>query len=406
MSTNIPRNATYKHSGPVRLAFIDDTNDRAYVTSQVENFHIVEGDPALAMNKGILNRRDVALGVVETNYELNVSGMFVETQDPDALYLFLKNCGTPIKTDCSIQTVIEVYKAYRYAVIWLMHADGFFGTGVLPPITGLEGQDVPYAGSSVTPRNYHIFIVPYYGNTPGEQSSVIEVEVEADEGLLLNWDQVVGGQPTEFYIYTFNDGQTEDDALLRAIVDGGATSIFFWEELPNLGTYPGDSTGSFSVINDDTEEVYESGTDYIVDTTCGKIQIPEDTTIPDGANVRITYSWRANPSIQMSIGPAEYNPLYMHIQAAALHADDRNPASVEGVVVDFWKVAITRNWDWDVSARDFTAGFTFNWPVMYHEYSGNHGQITAYNKHNEGYEIIVPGTISQFHNQAPCGDES
>jgi hypothetical protein len=166
-------------------------------------------------------------------------------------------------------------------------------------------------------------------------------------------------------------------------------------------------TGSFT-ITDMNDVAYTVGTDYMVDDVCGAIAFPSTSTIPEGSRIKITYSYRVNQSVTMSIGPnkANSNPRLYHPVLIAMKDDDRNPPSARGIQIDLWKVMGSSGFEWDLSSLNFDSGFEFEWPVLIDESRLNHGEITSFNRHFEGYEIVDWSTLAKWGSAIACGDES
>lgn len=405
--SNLTKHPEFVHIGPCTFGLYDDTNDLLYVIGKVDNIRFSKLDPSPVFLTEILNGQEVETLARDTACKFRMKGKFTETLDPNTHYMVLKNCGTPtLAPDCSIDSITEVHQVFKGRSFLVRHNNGFYGSNALPGIENLITDDLAWTGSGITPRTYTVIVVPVYGGTEGA-SEESTIAVGADEALAVTWDPPIGGIPASYNLYVYHGGQTSDDAYLIGSVGGTATSVIYIDALQDLGDYPGEMTGSFT-ITDMSDSPYISGTDYILDGACGAIAIPSTSAIEDGTRTKVTYSWRTNPSVTMSIGPnkTNSNPRLYHPVLISTKDDDRNPPNARGIQIDLWKVMGSSGFEWDLSSLNFDSGFEFEWPVLIDEAKLNHGEITSFNRHFEAYEIVDWSTLAKWGSAVSCEDET
>ena len=393
--TSHPENV---HIGPGRLCFYDEVHDHLIIPGKVENIIFDKLDPANVFQMDVINGRQVEVQGQATEDKYRLNGKFVEALDPNTLYLMMKNCGThTLDALCSIKTVTEEYHVYDDRSIILAHNNGFFGTAALPAPQNLAAQLIA-GGGTITPRQYGIVVTAVYGETESDYDE-ISPTVALNESLLVTWDPPSGGVPDSYKVYEYNWGaETRADADL--ILETTDTSGFF-TSFTDLGDYPGDAIGSF-IVADTNDVPYTAGTDYSVDASCSLTTFPSTGSITNGQTVRITYSYRENENVSMSIGPAKTNPKLVRPVILAFKDDDRTSPNARGIEIELWKTLSESGWSLDISALNFDSGFEFAWPVLCSEYKMNHGMVTTFNRHYITYDVFDLAKLTNWHNADAC----
>ena len=395
--TSHPENV---HIGPARLCLYDEVNDHLIVPGKVENIVFEKLDPAIVFQQDVINGKLVEVQGKATEDKYRLNGKFVEAYDPNTLHLMMKNCGTPVVDDeCTIATVTEEYHVYNDRSIILIHNNGFYGTGALPAPQNLDDQLIA-GGGTITPGEYGIVVTPVYGETEGDYIE-ITTTILAAQSLLVTWDPPTGGVPDSYKVYEyvlFEGTGNRDDANL--ILETNDTSGFF-TSFTDLGDYPGDAVGSF-IVADKNDVPYTSGTDYEVDASCAHVGFPSTGSIVSGQSVWITYSYRINENVTMSIGPARTNPKLVRPVILAFKDDDRTSPSARGIEIELWKVLAESGWSLDMSALNWDSGFEYSWPVLCSEYKLNHGQVTTFNRHYISYDLFDLATLTNWSNADAC----
>lgn len=389
------------HIGPARLCLYDEVHDHLVVPGKVTTIGFEKLDPAIVFQTDVISGKEVEVQGRATEDKYRLKGKFVETYDPNTLHLMMKNCGTPsVNDECTIATVTEEYHVYNDRSIILVHNNGFYGTGALPPPQNLDDQVID-GGGSIPEGEYAIVVTPVYGDTEGNYEEIPTIVIGAGQSLLVTWDPPSGGVPDSYKVYEyvlFEGTGNRDDANL--ILETNDTSGFF-TSFTDLGDYPGDAVGSF-IVADKNDVPYTSGTDYTVDSSCGAVFFPSTGSIENGQSVWITYSYRINENVSMSIGPARINPKLVRPVILAFKDDDRTSPNARGIEIELWKVLAESGWNLDMSALNWDSGFEFTWPVLCSEYTMNHGQVTTFNRHFISYDLFDLATLTNWNNADAC----
>ena len=372
-----PQNASI---GPCSLCLMNEITDHLVVVGKVDNIVLAKSDPENTFLEEVNVGQRVRTEGQPTFCGYTVSGKFVETLDPNTAYLAMKNCGTPtVYPDCSIRTAVEDYTAYPGRCIKLKHNVGFYSTGALPgpdAVTAAAGG----VGGTIPTDGYYIVVTCMYDTTESDYTESAIVNVVLGELVTVTITPPTGLTPDSYRVYVYNDAETRADATLLAdfmavIFD---PIIIVFDDFPRTGAlYPGDATASFIIVDSDGNTL-TANTDYTVDTICGIVCFPTDGDVEEGELLAITYTYRSNPYVSMSIGPSETLPPYVHPVLIALKSDDRAEIRPRGFEINLWKVLASSPWSWDLSTLTFESGFEFTWEVLMSEKTLNHGRIDLF----------------------------
>jgi len=408
--TNLVSHPENLHIGPAKLALYDEVNDRLVMVGKVDGIVFEKLDPAVAIHQDVVNNKLVEVRGQATEDKYRLRGRFVELLDPNTLYLFMKNCGSVVVDDeCNIVTTVEEYTVYEDRCFVLNHNNGFYGGGSLPAPAGVIG--VGFGSGGTIPRgHYTIVVTGMYGTTEGAYVESADVFVDTNESLFVHITPPVSGIPSSYQVYIYdNVGETRGDAIL--IVSGITTTgsgglDILYNELVDLGDYPGDQTGSF-VLTDTDGVPFVAGTDYTLDETCALVcleSLADGGSICNGQRVIATYTYRENENVSMSIGPAKVNPKLVHPVILAMKDDDRNPPAAKGIEIELYKVLAESGWSLALSALSFDNGFDFTWIVLHSERTMSHGKVTTYNRHYHCYAPLNWATLTQWHQAEACAE--
>jgi hypothetical protein len=393
------------------MCLYNEATDHLVIIGKVDNINFTKLDPQNQFSTDVISGQMVNSDGQPTFCGFQLKGKFVEVLDPNTVYLMMKNCGTPtLSPDCSIRTAVEDYIAYKDRAIKLKHNVGFYGVGALPPPEMVTG--VAFGAGGTIPTDDYIFVVTcMYGETESAHeltSTPTEIAVIVGQKVLLTITPPTDGIPDAYKIYIYNDGETIADAtLLLTIPSPGTDPVYvIIDEAGRTGAlYPGDADSSFS-IEDSEGNIFNPGDDYTVDYSCATVIFEEDGDLEDGEKVTITYTYRVNPNIEMSIGPMLRLPPYVHPVIIALKSDDRAVIRPRGVEIDLWKVLASSDWNWDLSSLNYESGYEFTWDVLLSEKTLNHGRIQLFNRHLVAYPLENLATLTDWANGPGCEEES
>ncbi len=406
--SNLTSHPEFPHIGPVSLGLMNEVTDHLVVIGKLDNIIFAKMDPVNVFMTEVISGQNVNSIGQPTFCGYQVTGTLREVLDPNTAYLAMKNCGTPIQQDdCTIRTAVEDYTAYPGRCIKLKHNVGFYSTDALPEPEAVAGT-AGGAGGTIPTDGYYFVVTCMYGTTEGDYEESAIVNVVLGEVVTLTITPPTGVTPDSYRIYAYNDAETRADATLMAVlivelVAPGDVVIIF-TELPTTGdAYPGDATGSFTVADSEGTE-YTVTDDFTVDLSCGIICFPTTGDIGQGELITITYTYHTNPYVEMSIGPSDTLPPYVHPVLIALKNDDRAAVRPRGVEIELWKVLASSGWSWDLSTLTFENGFDFTWDVLMSEHTLNHGKITLFNRHLASYDLSNFAALTDWANGPGCED--
>lgn len=405
--TNLASHPDHVGIGPCTLALMNEVTDHLVIIGKVDNVMLDKLDPANVFMTEVVSGQNVNSKGQPTFCGYQVKGRMVETLDPNTVYLAMKNCGVPVMQDnCTIRTAVEDYTAYPRRCIKLKHKEGFYSTDALPgpdAVAGVAGG----AGGTIPTDGYFFVVTCMYGTTESAFTESLVVNVNMGEVVTLTITPPSGVVPDSYRIYFYNDAQVRADATLLldlAAAPIGPNIIVVFDDLPLTGDpYPGDATGSF-IVADAEGNAFTITDDFTIDITCGIVCFPTNTSIGQGERITITYTYRTNPYVSMSIGPSDTLPPYVHPVLIALKNDDRADVRPRGVEIDLWKVLASSGWSWDLSTLTFESGFDFTWEVLMSEHTLNHGNITLFNRHLESYDLSNFAALTDWANGPGCAD--
>ena len=297
--------------------------------------------------------------------------------------------------------------AFFYDTLRELNKEGFYSTDALPGPATMVGV-ASGAGGTIGTDTYTFVGTCMYGSTESDYTESAPLAVVLGEVVTLTITPPAGINPNSYKIYVYSIGATtraSSNLVLTITVDpiDDEFAVVF-DDLPRTGeTYPGDATGSFTVADSEGTE-YTVNDDFTIDISCGIICFPTDGDIGHGERITITYTYRTNPYVSMSIGPSETLPPYVHPVLIALKNDDRAAIRPRGVEINLWKVLASSGWSWDLSTLTFESGFDFTWEVLLSEHTLNHGQIELFNRHLESYDLSNLAALTDWANGPGCED--
>lgn len=406
--TNLASHPDHVPIGPCVLGLMNEVTDHLVLIGKVDNITFDKLDPVNVFMTETVSGQNVNTKGQPTFCGYQVTGRFKELLDPNTAYLAMKNCGTPVQQDdCTIRTAVEDYTAYKGRCIKLLHKSGFYSTDALPgPATmaGVAGG----AGGTIGTDTYTFVGTCMYGSTESDYTESDPLPVVLGEVVTLTITPPVGINPDSYKIYVYSIGATtraSSNLVLTIVVDpiDDEFAVVF-NELPRTGeTYPGDATGSFTVTDSEGTE-YTVNDDFTIDISCGIVCFPTAGDIGEGERITITYTYRTNPYVSMSIGPSDTLPPYAHVVLVALKNDDRADIRPRGFEIELRKVLASSGWSWDMSTLTFESGFDFTWEVLMSEHTLNHGTITLHNRHLESYDLSNFAALTEWANGPGCED--
>ncbi len=302
--SNLTSHPDNVHIGPCVLGLMNEVTDHLVIAGKFDNLVLSKLDPVNVFLTEVVSGQNVNIEGQPTFCGYQVAGLMKESLDPNIVYLAMKNCGIPVQQDdCTIKTAVEDYHAHPGRCIKLIHHSGFFSTDALPgpdAVAGVAGG----AGGTIPTDGYFFVVTCMYGTTESDYTESAEVDVTLGEVVTLTITPPTGVTPDSYRIYVYNDGETRVAATLIAEISigfGPDDLVLIFNDLPRTGAlYPGDATGSFTV-EDSTGTDFTITTDFTIDTSCGIICFPADTDIGEGEVITITYAYRINPYVSMSI---------------------------------------------------------------------------------------------------------
>jgi len=405
--TNLRSHPQHAHIGPASLCLYNEITDHLRIIGKVDNIILNKLDPTNVFLTEVIDSQTVNTEGQPTFCGFQLAGTLREVLEPSIAYLMMKDCGIPTQeSGCSIKTATEEYIAYPGRCIKLKHNAGFYSTGALPgpdAVTAAAGG----VGGTIPTDGYYLVVTCMYGTTESEYTESNLVNVVLGEMVTVTITPPTGLTPDSYRVYVYNDAETRADATLLVEAFMGAIDpiIIVFDDFPRTGAlYSGDATASF-IIEDSDENVLVANTDYTVDTSCGVVCFPLTGDVEEGELLTVTYTYRSNPYVEMSIGPSATLPNYVHPVILALKNDDRAEVRERGVELHLWKVLPASAWSWDLSTLSFESGFDFTWDVLFSEKNFNHGKITLINRHLENYDLANLGALTDWANAAGC-DES
>lgn len=406
--TNLASHLEHVHIGPCIFGLMNEVTDHLVLVGKFDNIMLDKLDPMNVFVQEVVNGQTVNSKGQPTFCGFQVKGRMVETLDPNIVYLAMKNCGIPTQQDdCTIRTAVEDRIAYKGRCIKLTHNAGFYSTDALPGPAGAVSV-AGGAGGTIGSDTYTFAVTCMYGSTEGDYTESAPLPVILGEVVTLTITPPADVNPDSYKIYVYSIGATTralSNLVLTITVDpvDDEFAVVF-NDLPRTGAlYPGDATGSFIVADAEGTE-FTIDVDYTIDVSCALVCFPSGSDIGEGERVTITYTYRTNPYVTMSIGPSETLPPYVHPVLIALKSDDRADSRPRGFEIDLWKVLASAGWSWDLSTLTAESGFDFTWEVLLSEKTLNHGKITLFNRHLENYDLSNLGALTEWANAPGCED--
>lgn len=409
-NTNIEKHPDFVHIGPAVMKFYDETNDWLIDLGRVSEL-VLRKTVDKAYNTSVYNGvlvQNKAQSVSE-NWEL--SGKFVETLDPNTQYLVFKNCGVPsVNNNCVLTTISEKIQVFSGRCRVLTGNQGFYGTGVLPAPSSVvvDDLDVP-PGAGFEIGDYHVIVKAKYqggGTSNGVEDGEV-IDMTATKSLYVHINPPASGAipdsydiyvsaPSEVPNYFFWANTTSTDVVFIAPVTGGAA-------LPADG-------GASLVVSlgppaGTPDVTYELDVDYTIDISCAGLCILPDGDICDGQWVKVTYSYWADPSVSMSIGPSDRIPKYAHPVIMAFKNDSRETPAAKGLEIHLWKTDFDFGFEWDLSSLNFDSGFAFTVPVLFSETDLNFGEVAVLSERFECFALKDLRALTQYSSQSSCEGE-
>lgn len=395
--TNITKHPDFVHIGPAVLSLYDEVNDLLVVTGKADDLVLRKAVTIEALTE-IVNGVAVESKAQPVSEAYTLTGRLVETLDPNTQYLMLKNCGTPAVTGtCSIATETEKIQMFLGRQVKLKRESGFYGTGALSGAQSASASAYG-TGGGIAAGDYTVVVTTVYDDTEGDYVETNEVTVGVGQKVELTITPPGGGMsptPDSYRIYVYESGAGETrEADADLILTTTTTNVFFvsWTRGAD---YPGDQTSSFAVTDSTGGTTYEVGVDYTIDASCAMFCLEEGGAIDDGDWVIVEYTYWTNPYVEMTIGPSDRLPKYVHPVILAFKDDDRTTPVGRGIEIHLWKVIADSSWDWELSRMDFGTGFNFEWKVLLSEQYLNHGYVWTFHRQFSGFDLLEFSALTQ-----------
>lgn len=402
--TNIASHPDMVHIGPARLGLYDEVNDRLVMIGKVDDLKFQKTITEESMTE-IISGVEVETKSQPVSERYTLTGKLVQTLDPATQNLVMKNCGTPVVpagvgSDCNIGTVTQEVQVFLGPQHIPGYNNGFYGTGALPAPAAVASSVLATGGSHVA-GTYVFVVTAVYDGTEGDYVEAAPLAVLATDTVLLTITPPATAVPDSYRIYVYNSGTGETrvaDADLIQDTDAVNLSYTSWTR---GAAYPGDQTSSFEV-RDEAGALYSVGVDYTIDASCAMFCVEEGGSIVDGEWIRITYTYWQNYQVNMSIGPSNVLPKYVHPVILSFHDDDRIIPVGRGFEMHLWKVTANSGWTWDLSALNFESGFEFTWKVLCSEKTRNHGHIYNFHRQFSMTQVKDFRTLTDWNAAASC----
>jgi len=396
--TNQHSHPEFVQIGPAVLCLYDEVNDHLVRVGKVDDIVLskeVESQELTEMIRGV--ETEIDSRPVKETYKLK--GMFRETLDPNTQRLFMKNCTTPAVTGCSIETVTERLPMYDGPQKILTYNSGFYGTGALPAaVSAVAGV---FGVGGTIPNGTYVFVVTaLYGVTEGTHVESVGQAVVLGENVTLTITPPAGCDPDSYNIYVYDTAAAETIANATLIANVTETAVFFTSWV--RGALYVANTGSFTVTDSTGGTTYLPGTDYTIDETHAMLCVVSTGAIPDGEVLIVTYSYYKNAWVNMSIGPPDRLPKYVHPVIVSFKDDDSiNPVG-RGLEVHLYRVVANSAWEWELSKMEFNTGFAFEWKVLSDPRKLRHGDVFTYHRQLATYDLVDWAALTEFANAADC----
>lgn len=393
------------HIGPASLCLYDETDDLLVVIGKVDNIRLAKTIAEIATLKEIVSGVQVETRGQPTSEEYRLRGLLTETLDPNTQRLVMKNCGTPAVTgSCTIGTVTEEVQMFYDNQHILKYNNGFYGTGILPGALAVGGTT--YGAGGTIPNGTYVFtVVPVYDGTAGASLSSAGVVTVMGDNIAFVITHPAGIDPDEWMIYVHDTSVAETIAnatliaTIPATPDG--TSIIFSSWIRG-DLWPGEAAGAFTVYDEAGATEYDVGDDFTIDSSCAMFCLADDGEINDGEWVRITYNYYRNPVVDMTIGPSNHLPKYVHPVILAFNDDDRDIPVGKGVEIHLYKVLANSAWEWDLSSLNYESGFEFEWVVLFDRRYMHHGHIYTFHRQFSSFGLKDFADLTELTNAANC----
>lgn len=396
--TNIEKHPEFRHIGPAVLKLYDEQNEVLVDVGMVEELvlaKVVEKVTATSVYNGV----QVQSSSQSMSESWVLRGRFMETLDPNTQYLAFKNCGESSVTDeCSIQLVRERIQVFSGRMRTLTYNRGFYGLGVLPPITGLTA--VAVSSGNLPAGDYDVTATAIYqGGGESNAYATVTATIAGDESLYIEIVPPAGDiTPMGYRIYVRAPG--EGFATLWA--ETTSTNVLFTDVVVGGDPVPEDGDISFEVWSEDGETKYIPDTDYTIDISCAALGILPDGDICDGQWIEVRYAYLKNPFSSISIGPSDKIPKIGHPVILAMKADSRSTPAARGLEIHLWKVDMDSSLEWMLSELSFENGFEFEWPVMFAENHLNFGEVYTLSDKFECYGLNDLRALTAHNQKDAC----
>jgi len=396
--TNQHSHPEFVQIGPAVLCLYDEVNDHLVRVGKVDDIVLskeVETQELTEFIRGV--ETEIDSRPVKETYMLK--GTFRETLDPDTQRLFMKNCTTPSVNGCSIESITETLHMYEGPQKILTHASGFYGTGALPePVSVTAG--VFGAGGTIPNGTYVFVVTAVYGVTEGTYEESAGQAVVLGENVSLTITPPAGCSPDSYNIYVYDTAALETIVDATYIANVTDTNVFFTSWV--RGALFVAQTGSFSVFDATGLVEYLPGVDFSIDETHGMLCVLDGGSISDGERLQVTYSYYKNTFINMSIGPPDRLPKYVHPVIITLKDDDTINPIGRGLEIHLYKVVANSGWEWELSKMEFNTGFGFEWKVLSDPRRLRHGDVYTYHRQLLNYDLTDLAALTEFANAADC----
>jgi len=396
--TNQHSHPEFVQIGPAVLGLYDEINDHLVRVGKVDNLVLskdVETQELTEFISGV--ETEVDSRPVKETYKL--AGTFRETLDPNTQRLFMKNCGTPSITGCSIKTISERLPMYDGPQKVLAHNSGFYGTGALPAPAGAAG--VVFGAGGTIPNGTYVFVVTgVYGITEGSHVESLGVVTVLGENIALTITPPATAVPDSYRIYVYDTAALETIADATLIHETTEVNVFFTSWL--RGAAYVENVGSFVVQDSAGVVTYDVGVDYSINETHAMLCVISGGAIEDGDVLLVTYSYKANAYVTQSIGPPDRLPKYVHPVIMTFKDDDSINPIGRGMEVHLYRVTANSGWEWEISKMEFNTGFGFEWKVMSDPRRLKHGEVFTYHRQLATYDFVDWAALTEFSNAADC----